>query len=402
MKRVEITVPDDEEDAVHEVIQEYEEDITSSKAENEGEDVIQFQVSLSSDNIDELAEELKDLKELESGELTIEVLEETARIEKGSRVKGGSSSISVQEMYQKAFEFASVSKTSYALIALASGIAVFGVSMENLMVVIGAMVIAPMLGPFISTSFGLVIGDRRLIGDSIRYSAESLVVATSAAFLVSLVVPLQPNALMRMIANPGFVTIPLSLFVGAAAALTFSTEAREALAGVAVAIALVPPTAVAGASLAIPDFQIFFDVSLVIVTNVTSLVLAGSLTFKVYGISPSTYYRKKVSEEDLRKALILSGVSLLLIISVVGYLSYVDYQNATAKTQVNSFIDNQMGDRVLQKSVDVNSDRMDVSIAVVNPEFSESDLEELLTNRVGRTVDVKLLEVQGSVEDGGG
>ncbi|MDY6762047.1 MAG: TIGR00341 family protein [Candidatus Nanohaloarchaea archaeon] len=398
MKRVEITVPSGDEDTAREVIEGYEEDITTSEAEKEDGTVVKFQITLGSEDIDALTEELKDVKDLESGELTIDVLEETARIEKGKRREGGSSTISVQEMYQKAFQFASVSKTNYALIALGAGIAVFGVAMENIAVVIGAMVLAPMLGPFISTSFGLVIGDRQLIQDSLLYAGESLLIALTAAFLVSLPLPLTPNPLMRLIANPGVVTIPLSLFVGAAAALTFATEARESLAGVAVAIALVPPTAVAGAALAIPNFTIFFDVSLVIVTNVTALVLAGSLTFKAYGISPSTYYRKKVSEEELKKALAISIASLILIGAVVGYLSYRDFQNTAARTQINSFIDNQMGDTVLQKQVEVSPSGATVTLAVVDPEFTTAELEELLSNRIDRPVTVKLINVQGGVE----
>lgn len=399
MKRVEVTVPKEDEETAREIITGYEEDVTVSEAEKDGKTVAQFQLTLASDAIDDFTRDLKEVKDLETGELTIEVLEEVAHIEKGKRRESGSASISVQEMYQKAFEFASVSKTSYMLIALGAGIAVFGVAMENVMVVIGAMVIAPMLGPFISTSFGLVMGDQQLIQDSLLYGMESLLIALTVAFLVALPLPLQPNPLMRLIANPGFVTIPLSLFVGAAAALTFSTEAREALAGVAVAIALVPPTAVAGASLAIPDIRIFFEVSLVLITNVTALVLAGSLTFKMYGVSPQTYYRQKVSEEQLKKALAISFASLLLITVAVGYLSYRDFQETTARSQVTSFIDNQMDDRVLRQQVIVSRDGVTVDLAVVDPEFTEAELEELLSNRVGRPVDVKMVEVQGGVRD---
>ncbi len=395
MKRAEITVPKTHADKAEEVIEEYEEDITSSEAEKDDQKYIQFQVTLSSDAIDEMTQDLKDITELDSGELTIEILEETAHIEKGKRREGGSPSLSVQEMYEKAFEFSAYNISTWTLIALGAGIAVFGVAIENVTVVIGAMVIAPMLGPFISTSFGLVIGDRQLIRDSMFYAAASLFIATAAAFVVSLPLPIQANPLMRLIANPGFMTIPLSLFVGAAAALTFAAESREALAGVAVAIALVPPTAVAGAALAIPDFQIFFDVSLVIVTNVTSLILAGSLTFKAYGIAPSTYYRQQVSDRELKKALAISIVSILVIGGVVGYFSLMDYQDTAAKTSIQSFIDDQMGDRVLESQVTVKGERLEVSIAAVEPEYTEERLEEIFGNMVDRPVDVKLLRIKG-------
>lgn len=401
MKKAEITVPKDHRDSVEEVLESYSEDFSVSDTQIRGEDFIEIKITLESGQIDALTEDLKGITDLDAGDLVIDVFDEKAHLEKGKKVTGGTADLSVQEMYQKAFQFSSLDRTSSLLVALGAGIAVFGVAMENLMVVVGAMVIAPMLGPFISTSFGAVIGDRELIRESVLEAISSIAVGFGSAFLVSLVIPLKPNPLMELIANPGFVTVPLSLFVGSAAALTFATEAREALAGVAVAIALVPPTAVAGASLSIPNISLFLNSSVVVITNVSALILAGSLTFKFYGISPTTYYRKKVSEEKLKKALAISGVSLLLIATALGYLSYIDLKNSQTEAEATTFLQDQLGDRILRMEVSPAGDTVDVDLVVIDPDFTHAELQDLLSNHLDNDVNLRMITVDGGVETGG-
>lgn len=400
MKRLEITVPKKEADAVKEVVSEYSEDITTDEVEKEDKKFIELRVTLDSDVIDEVTEELKGIKNLETGDLTIDILEQRAMIEKGKRREGGSTSLSVQEMYSKAFEFSTFDISSWSLIALAAGIAVFGVIMENVMVVIGAMVIAPMLGPFISLSFGIVVGDHRLIRDSIFYSVLSLLFSVAVAFIIALMsssLITGVTEVMQLIANPGFMTVPLSLLVGAAAALTFATELRESLAGVAVAIALVPPAAVAGISLAVLNFSLFFDVMLVLLTNVTALILAGSITFKLRGITPSTYYRKKVSEEELRKVLAISISAIIVLGAVVGYLSYQDLQTENVRTSVEDVVDTMMDDHLLFKEITVDGSQVHVEVAAVNPPYTEQELKERLARETDRDINIKLIAVEGTV-----
>lgn len=401
MKRLEITVPTKQADTVKDVLTEYADDITTDEVEKEDRKFTELRVTLDSEVIDEITEQLKGIKDLESGDLTIDILEQRAMIEKGKRREGGSTALSVQEMYSKAFEFSTYDISSWALIALAAGIAVFGVIMENVMVVIGAMVIAPMLGPFIALSFGIVVGDRRLIRDSVFYGVLSLFFSVAVAFILALMLSSLMSgvtSLMRLIANPGFMTVPLSLLVGSAAALTFTTELRESLAGVAVAIALVPPAAVSGISLAMLDFSLFVDVALVLLTNVTALILAGSITFKLFGITPSTYYRKKVSEKEMRKIL---GISLAIIIvlgAVVGYLSYQDLQTENLRTDIEEELQTAMEDRILFSDVSMKQGRIEVEIAAVNPSVTAADLETRLGERTDRQINVRLIAVEGTVE----
>lgn len=397
MKRIEVTVPTENEDAVKAVIAEYDEP-SMTEVEKDDRSFIKFECTLDAEEIDALTEELKEIKDLQTGELTINVLDETATIEKGIKRQGGNQALSVQEMYSKAFSFSSFTKNSWALILLATGIAVFGAITENVMVVIGAMVIAPMLGPFMSASFGLVIGDRRIIQSSVYYGLLSLVAAIGFAAVLGFLIPARPNPLIRLIADPGFATIPLSLSVGAAAALTFATEARESLAGVAVAIALVPPTAVAGLAISMGNWDLLFRVLLVIISNVSALILAGSVTFKLLGITPSTYYRKKVSEEQLRRALYISGAVLLVITGTVGFISYQDLLSSYEQTTIQQELDQQFGDRLIIQDIESGPNGLSVHVVVAGPDITETALQDRLDGLSRRPVTVRLIGIQQTGE----
>jgi len=399
MKKVQVTAPEDARDLIETILSEYEDDLTVAEVEKDDEPFIRFEVSVDSKDIDELTQAVKEIKQVESGDLTIDILEERATIEKGKRREGGSSILSVQEMYAKAFEFSTFNMTSWVLIALASSIAVFGLVTENVIVVIGSMVIAPMLGPFMSASFGLVIGDRKIIKESVFYGLLSILLAVTFAFLISIPFPMELNDLIRLIAEPRFATIPLSLAVGSAASLTFMTESRESLAGVAVAIALVPPSAVTGITIAMGNADILFDVLLVMGSNVSSLIFAGSITFKLAGVKPSTYYRQKVSEQQMQNALFISLTLLLLIGGMMTFLSYQDLQDSYVRSDVVDEIDTAFGDRVLRQDISVSPGQVTVELAVVDPQYTEADLSDQLEARTDRDVEVRMLAVAG--QDGG-
>lgn len=397
MKSLEVEVPANDSDKVEKVIEEYTEDITKQEIEKNDDAYVEFNLAIISEKIDELTEELKGITDLDRGELTIRVLEQSAIIEKGKEAQGSSESLSVQEMYSKAIGFSSFTKTSWMLIALASGIATFGMILENVIIIIGAMMIAPMLSPLIASSFGLVIGDRTLIQKSILYGAFSILFAIFSAFLLTLPIPTSSvNPLMELVSEPHILMIFLSLFVGSAAALTFTTEARESLAGVAVAIALVPPSAVAGMSLAMLEFEMFVNVMIVLITNVTSIILAGSLTFKFFGVTPSTYYRKQISEDKMRTALIVSITSLLIISIPLTIISYQDYQNVRVQSEVNTALDNQLNGPVLSKDVTVTSSTVKIEIIGVNIDDDQKALRDVLENSFERDISMDFTSVSGN------
>jgi len=393
VKSIEVTFPKDSKQDVEEVFESYDFEPAFIDVEKEGKKLVKAEFVESPDNVDSLVERLKKVKSIDNGDLTIEISDQAAYIEKGKRRRDGSSSISVNEMYSKAFDFSSFDLNSWALISIASLIAVFGLVSSNIIVVIGAMVIAPMLGPFMSSSFGLVIGDRKIIHQSLLYGTGSIFLAIATSMLISVPFNFSTNELMLLIAEPGFTTVPLSLSVGAASALAFSTEARETLAGIAVAIALVPPSAVAGIAIASSNFQLFSNVFLVILSNTMSLVLAGSITFKLLGVSPSTYYRKKVSEKSLKRALYISTTVLVVIATIVAYISIENFEDANLEAEAASVLESRLGESIISQEIVVEQENLKIKAHVVG-EYNIDSLRQELESITDRDVELDIVGLQ--------
>jgi uncharacterized hydrophobic protein (TIGR00341 family) len=316
VRQLEITVPEDNSGDVKEVLEDYSSDIISIEGERNDEEVAIFQVTVDSDDLDAITDELKSLKEIENGQLVIRVLEEQALIQKGQQTKGSSTMLSQEEIYSKAQEAAGFSQPQWALIGLSSAIAAYGLMLDNIAVVIGAMMLAPILSPIVSAAISLKVGDSTLL----KKSFITGVLAVFSAVIISAVsvAPFTPEITetMRMIVSAGVPNMMLSLFVGSAAVLAFVTGLRDQIAGVAVAIALVPPLAATGVGLRIGDLVFALEAVSIASVNLLAVLVSGTVSLEALGVEPSTYYRKKSAE----RMKYIFPVSVLLMLAVMTFL----------------------------------------------------------------------------------
>jgi uncharacterized hydrophobic protein (TIGR00271 family) len=132
--------------------------------------------------------------------------------------------------------------------------AVLGLSMNSDAVVIGAMLIAPLMTPLIGTAAALVMGwPRRLAQSGLAVLAGSAA-AVGISYVLTLLLPAAGQALTPAVlsrTSPDLRDLVVALAAGAYA--TAREDVSAALPGVAVAVALVPPLAAAGFTLAIPE-----------------------------------------------------------------------------------------------------------------------------------------------------
>ena len=76
------------------------------------------------------------------------------------------SSTSREELYQSISKNTKLDQNYLLLVILSTIVATFGMLENNIAVVIGAMVIAPLLGPNIALTFGTVLADRKLMSQA--------------------------------------------------------------------------------------------------------------------------------------------------------------------------------------------------------------------------------------------
>jgi len=155
--------------------------------------------------------------------------------------------ISTDEIYDDIQESLHVRPTYLLTVALSSIIAGLGMQSGQTAVVIGAMIIAPLLGPTMGIALAATVGNWKLGKQSIATLFIGCVLAVLMGLAVGYIVdidPLVPELQSRTTVQPA--DIALALASGAAGVLAFSRGASVSLVGVMVAVALVPPLSAAG------------------------------------------------------------------------------------------------------------------------------------------------------------
>ncbi len=212
--------------------------------------------------------------------------------------------ISREELFNQVSEGANVTKVFIAQIIIATLVAAVGLSRNDTAILIGAMVIAPLLGPNMALCLATTLGDWDLIRKSVKANLFGLTIALLSAVSIGLLFPV--SAFQEAIAARTHVSagdIILALASGCAGVLAVTSGAPSALIGVMVAVALLPPTAVFGMLLASGDFNAASGALMLVATNVICVNLAGTLTFLAQGVRPYSWWETKRAKRAIRIAI---------------------------------------------------------------------------------------------------
>lgn len=221
------------------------------------------------------------------------------------------------------------------LMILSTILATVGLFLNSSSVIIGAMILAPLMAPIISLAMGLLRYDRKLFRNSCWKIGLGILLALFTAALLTLVSPYQPfTGEMQGRLNPTVLDLIVAIAAGIAGAYTKSfKEILHSLAGVAIAVALVPPLAVAGIGLGRLDPLFFSQAFLLFGTNLIGIILAATITFRVLGFSPVV--------RDKRAVLIVSLFLVLIAIPLsMAYQGIVERARFEKSWQQERFLVN--------------------------------------------------------------
>ena len=202
------------------------------------------------------------------------------------------------------------------LVFLSTIVAAIGLIENNVAVIIGAMVIAPLLGPNLALSLSTTLGQVNGILNALRTLVVGISFALGLSIILSLFYPdlvLTPELLSRT--TVGIDGLALALASGAAAALSITTGVSSVLVGVMVAVALLPPTVTLGICLGIGSFPEAKGAALLLIANIASVNLTAQLTMRFKGIKPR-------EEDHQRTALMIFIVGIIFWCALIAYLIY--------------------------------------------------------------------------------
>ena len=228
------------------------------------------------------------------------------------------SRISREEVYQEVNDSISVTNVHYMLVALSTIVAIGGMMRDSPAVVIGAMVIAPLIGPNIALALGTTLADGDLLKRSMKVNFIGLLIAFGLAVVAGLVLPV--DAMVNEIASRTEINIgdaALALAAGIAGVLSVTRGVSTALIGVMVAVALLPPLVAMGMLVGLGLWSGAYGAGILTLTNIVAINLAGVVTFLVQGISPMKWYDKEKAKGARRFAITLWLLLLALLVGVI-------------------------------------------------------------------------------------
>ena len=238
-----------------------------------------------------------------------------------------------QEQYTTLFtnlrEESRTNSTFMTLLVLSTMLATFGLFINSSSVIIGAMLLAPLMQPIVSLSMGVLRQDSALELTGAKTIAVGVAIVVLTSALIAWFIPIEKlTSEMAGRLSPTILDLFVAIVSGVAAAYAKSNEKiLGSLAGVAIAVALVPPIAVAGIGLGWGSWHIFSSAFLLFMTNLVGIVFAAAFTFVILGFSPISIARKGI-------------ITWLLIVAFVSIPLYSSFEKMKEDIHIQKTLSN--------------------------------------------------------------
>ncbi|UOP04660.1 DUF389 domain-containing protein [Conchiformibius kuhniae] len=291
-----------------------------------------------------------------------------------------------------------VSGTNMWVLIFAIAIASIGLNVNSTAVVIGAMLISPLMGPIVGMGYGAAVGDVALIRMAWRNIAVFVVISLITATLYFLITPLQQAQSELLARTQPTLWDVLIAFFGGSAGIVAATrkEAGNAVPGVAIATALMPPLCTAGYALAHGKWDYFFGAFYLFSINCVFIAFATLIFVKLLKLP--------------RRGLVTDGKRLLHRVVITAVIAAVMVPSAylaaglvrqelfnTTANQVVQELQKQEGFYVLRSTFDHRKQTVGL---IINGTGNTEKITALLTRKLNdagvREPQVRVLYAGGS------
>lgn len=216
-----------------------------------------------------------------------------------------------------------------------------GLNMDSTAVVIGAMLISPLMGPIVGLGLGIGIFDKKLIYKALKNLGVATVISIITAYVFFKITPTEETSELLARTRPTLLDLFVAFFGGIAGILAASRSLNtNAIPGVAIATALMPPLCTAGYGLAIENWDYFFGGFYLFIMNCIMISLAA-LIVVLYLRYPKYSFVDTSQKKKVRAGIIL--VILIVFVPSV-YFYYNLLQENINKGRVELFIEKEIVD----------------------------------------------------------
>ena len=244
--------------------------------------------------------------------------------------------ISREELYARAQDLAPANSTFFAFLVLSTIIATTGLLLDSAATIIGAMVVAPLMGPAISASVGTILDDPDMTARGVTLQVTGLLAAIVTAavmgWLLQQTVLIPPELDIRTIpqvaerTSPNFLSLFLALGSGLAGAISIMRGAGSALVGVAIAVALIPPAATSGLGIAFGLPGVAIAAAVLVVVNLLAINLSALILFWLAGFKPLEAGRYEGVRASVVSRVVVIAVGIAVLSIALGAVTWTTYQ----------------------------------------------------------------------------
>ena len=223
-----------------------------------------------------------------------------------------------KEIYHQISQSIRLDSTEVALVVLATAIAAIGLVQNSQVVIIGAMVIAPLLKSNMALGIATTFGDLSLFIRTIKVGSIEILISLLLSILFGIFVPvnLEMNEIaMRTSVN--FSDVILAFASGVAGAISLTVGEQKAVVGVMVSVALLPPLVVLGMLIGSMLWESAIETAVLVSTNIVCLNLAAIATFWLQDIRPQQWWQKFRADKITGIATIFWSIILIILIGII-------------------------------------------------------------------------------------
>lgn len=307
-----------------------------------------------------------------------------------------------KNIYSNVFGDSSPDTYFFVMVVLSCTVATYGLLSNSTAVVIGAMLIAPLMGPILGGALAVATNSNSLLRMSAKAEALGAITAVILAALLTLVLPhaeLTSEVMART--APTILDLVIALASGAAGTYAICVKPQGAtLPGVAIATALMPPLCVVGIGLAKQNFSVVSGAFLLFLANMIAINVAAITMFELAGFSRESCHNETCKIGEASKTIYRKFYPLVLLIVIsipLAFIMYKTYNHANIEKIVKSSLIESL-DAIAPHSTLISTDykdennRYEIAAAfrttkIITPE-SIRQMENLLELHLGRPVSI--------------
>jgi uncharacterized hydrophobic protein (TIGR00271 family) len=312
----------------------------------------------------------------------------------------------IRSMYHEGARFRPWVWRFATLMALSVLLASLGLVADSPAVIIGAMVVAPLMGPVLGVSAAVVMGWPRR---GVQQAVVVLFAAAGAITLAALIsIPLGtfeiPSTELLARTKPNVRDLVVAMVAGTVGAYTMvRREAAEAMAGAAIAVALVPPLATVGISLSAGRIDMAVGGLMLVLANVVGVMFAGAITFIFVGFVPGTSLATGAGQ--LVRGLRWVALAVVLMVFPLQWAGPGLFSPPPEGSDVERIVEDWSDDATrpadvieVEVVVEAGVANIDVVVASSGQLPSVEALADSLSQELGREVIVELQQVASSTQ----